>query len=79
MCALSRDENGLDTNGYHPIYYIFFHISSRTRIRIQIVSTMSDKIRLNIDIINIRFKYSDTDTISDVEYLDSDMNISESF
>ena len=52
-----------------PIYYICFHISSRIRIWIRIVSTMSDKIRLNIDIINIRFKYSDTDTISDVEYL----------
>jgi hypothetical protein len=36
---------------------------------------MSDKIRLDVDIINIRFKYSDTDTVSDVEYLDSNMNI----
>jgi hypothetical protein len=33
---------------------------------------MSDKIRLDVDIINIRFKYSDTDTVSDVEHSDSD-------
>jgi len=38
------------------------------------MSIMSDKIRLDVDIINIRFKYSDTDTVSDVEYLDSDLN-----
>jgi len=35
------------------------------------MSTMSDNIRLDIDIINIRFKYSDTDTISDIEHSDS--------
>jgi len=34
---------------------------------------MSDKIPLDVDIINIRFKYSDTD----VEYSDSDTNRSE--
>ena len=67
----SRDENGLDMDGYHR-YYICFHISVRIQIRIQIVSAMSDRIRLGIDIINIRFEYSDTDTVSDVEYLDSD-------
>ena len=33
---------------------------------------MSDEIRLDIDIINMRFEYSDTDTVSDVEYPDSD-------
>jgi len=33
---------------------------------------MTDMIRLDIDIINMRFDYSDTDTVSDVEYLDSD-------
>ena len=38
------------------------------------MSIMSDKIRLDVDIINIRFKYSDTDTVSDIEYLDSDMD-----
>jgi len=27
---------------------------------------------LDVDIINIRFKYSDTDTVSDVGYSDSD-------
>jgi hypothetical protein len=38
------------------------------------ISTMSDRIRLNIDIINIRFEYSDTDTVLNVEYPDSDMD-----
>jgi hypothetical protein len=38
---------------------------------------MSDKIRLDVDIINIRFKYSDMDTVSDVEYSDSDTDSSE--
>jgi hypothetical protein len=33
---------------------------------------MPDKIRLDIDIINIQFEYSDTDAVSDVEYPDSD-------
>jgi hypothetical protein len=33
---------------------------------------MPDKIRLDIDIINMRFEYSDTDTVSDVAYPDSD-------
>ena len=33
---------------------------------------MSDKIRWDINIINIRFEHSDMDTVSDVEYLDSD-------
>jgi hypothetical protein len=33
---------------------------------------MPDKIQLDIDIINMRFEYSDTDTVSDVEYPDSD-------
>ena len=36
------------------------------------MSAMPDRIRLGIDIINIRFEYSDMDTVSDVEYLDSD-------
>jgi len=36
------------------------------------MSTMSDNIRLDVDIMNIRFKYSDTDTLSDVEYSNSD-------
>ena len=38
---------------------------------------MTDRIRLDIDIINMRFDYSDTDTVSDVEYPDSDMDRSE--
>jgi hypothetical protein len=68
---LGRDENGSDTDGYHR-YYICFHISVQIRIQIRIVSTMSDRIRLDIDIINMRFEYSDTDTVSDVGYPDSD-------
>jgi len=70
-----RDENGSDTNGYYQ-YHICFHISGRIRIRIRIMSIMSDKIGLDVYIINIRFKYSNTDTVSDVEYSDSDTNIS---
>ena len=48
----ARDENGSDTDGYHR-YHICFHISGRIRIRIRIISIMSDKIRLDVDIINI--------------------------
>jgi hypothetical protein len=66
-----RDENGSDTDGYHR-YYICFHISVRIRIRIRIISTMSDRIRWDIDIINIQFEYSNTDTVSDIKYPDSD-------
>ena len=72
----TRDENGLDTDGYHR-YYICFHISVRIWIRIRIVSTMSDRIQLDIDIINMRFEYSDTDTVSDVGYPDSDTDRSQ--
>jgi len=36
------------------------------------MSIISDKIQLDVDIINIRFKYLDTDTVSDIEYLDLD-------
>jgi len=42
------------------------------------MSTMSNKIGLDIDIINIRSKYSDTDTVSDVEYSDSNTDRSKS-
>ena len=41
------------------------------------MSIMSDKIRLDVDIINMRFKYSDIDTVLDVEYSDSDTDRSE--
>ena len=68
---ISMDENGSDTNGYHR-YHICFHIFVRIRIRIRIISTMPDMIRLDIDITNRQFEYSDTDTVSDVEYLDLD-------
>ena len=33
---------------------------------------MPDMIRLDIDIINMLFEYSDTDKVSDVEYPDLD-------
>ena len=39
---------------------------------------MSDKIRLDVDIINMQFKYSDTDTVSDVKYSHSNINRSRS-
>ena len=70
---VGRDENGSDTDGYHR-YYICFHISVRIRIRIRIVSIMSNRIRLDINIINMRFEYSDTDTVSDVGYPDLDID-----
>jgi hypothetical protein len=73
---LGRDENGSNTDRYRW-YYICFYIFGRIQIWIRIVLVMPDKIRLDVDIINIRFKYSDTDTISDVEYSDSDTDISE--
>ena len=73
---LSRDENGSDTDGYHRCY-ICFHISVRIRIWIRIVSTMPDRIWLDIDIIDMRFEYSDTDMVSDIEYPDSDTDKSE--
>jgi hypothetical protein len=76
LCLTPRDENGSDTDGYHR-YYICFYISGRIRIRIRIVSTMSDKIRFDVDIINMRFEFSDTDTVSDVEYPDSNIDRSE--
>jgi len=70
-CLLPRDENGSDTDGYRR-YHICFHISGQIQIRIRIMSIMSEKIQLDVDIINIRFKYSDTDTVSDIEYSDLD-------
>jgi hypothetical protein len=72
-----RDENGSDTDGYGG-YYIYFHISGQIRIRIRIVSTMPDRIRLDVDIINMRFKHLDTDTVLDIRYPDPDTERSES-
>ena len=63
---------------YH-LYYICFHIFVRIWILIRIVSVMSDRIRLDIDIINMRFEHSDTDTVSDVKYLNSDTDRSKLF
>jgi hypothetical protein len=42
------------------------------------MSTMPDKIGLDVNTINIRFKSSDTDIVSDVEYADSDTDRSKS-
>jgi len=41
------------------------------------MSIMSDKIRLDVNIINIQFKYLNTDKVSNVEYSDSDTDRSE--
>jgi len=38
---------------------------------------MSDKIRLDVGIVNIRFKYSDMDTVSDIKHSDLDTNRSQ--
>jgi len=38
---------------------------------------MSDRIRLDIDIISMRFEYSDMDMVSDVGYLDLDIDRSQ--
>ena len=73
---MTRDENGSDMDGYHR-YYICFHISVRIRIQIRIISAMSNMIRLGIYIPIMRFKYSNTDTVSDIKYLDSDTDKSE--
>ena len=40
---------------------------------------MPNRIRLDIDIINMRFEYSDIDTVSDIEYMNLDMDKFESF
>jgi hypothetical protein len=58
-------------DGYRS-YHICFRIFTQIRIRIRIVSTMPDRIHLDIDIINILFGYSDMNTVSNVEYLNSD-------
>jgi hypothetical protein len=52
------------------IIFVFISI----RIRIRIVLAISDMIRIDIDIINMRFEYSDT--VSDVEYSDLDKDTS---
>ena len=66
-CLIIPGENGSDTNGYRR-YHIGFHIF--VRIRIRIVSTMPDTIRLDVNIINMRFQYLETDMVSDVEFPD---------
>ena len=73
---ITRDKNRSDTDGYYR-YHICFHVFGRIWIRICIRSTISDKIRLDVNIINIRFKYSDTVMVSDIEHSDSDTDRSE--
>jgi hypothetical protein len=41
------------------------------------MSAMSDKIRFDVDIINMRLEFSDTDTVSDIKYMNSDTDRSE--
>jgi hypothetical protein len=41
------------------------------------MSTMPDKIRFDVDIINMRLEFSDMDTVSDIKYLNSDTDKSE--
>jgi len=67
-----------DRDGYYQ-YYICFHIFGRIRIQIRIMLTMSDKIGLDVGILNILFKYLDTDTVSDVEYSNLNTDRSELF
>lgn len=50
----------MDTNTYS-------YSVSRIWIRIRIASAMSDRIQMDIDIINVRFEYSGMDTASDIE------------
>jgi hypothetical protein len=73
LVVVGRDENRSDIYGYRW-YHICFRIFVWIWIRIRIVSTISDRIHLDIDIIHMRFEYSDTDTISNVEYPNSDMD-----
>jgi len=50
-----RDENASNTDGYYW-YHICFYIFGRIQIWIRIISIMSDKIRLDVDIINIQIR-----------------------
>jgi hypothetical protein len=59
--------------------YICFRISIRIQIRIQVVSAKPDRIGMDIGIINTQFEYSDTNTVSVVEYPNSDTDGSELF
>ena len=59
----------MDTNTYS-------YSVSRIWIRIRIASAMSDRIQMDIDIIN-RFICSDMDAVSDVKHPDSNTNGSE--
>jgi len=42
------------------------------------MSMISDKIELDVDVMNLRFKYLDIYTVSDVEYSNSNMDRSKS-
>ena len=73
--VIARDENGLDTNGYHS-YYICFHISVRIRIRTRIAFGYIYEYRLTrlrIRIMSIEYgmnrirRRSDTNIYSDIE------------
>jgi hypothetical protein len=58
------------TIAYRRISLILYLFSYFCRIRIRIISIISYKIRLDVDIINIRLKYLDMNTLSNIEYSD---------
>ena len=60
---MTGDTNGSDTvvrTDIIDITFVFMFLA------------ISNRIRLNIDVINMQFEHSDTNMISDVEYPDSD-------
>ena len=73
--GMKRDRIQTDIT-YITFVFIFL---SRIWIRMWIVSNIPNRIRLDIDVINMRFEYSDTntDTVSDVGYPDSDTDRSQ--
>jgi hypothetical protein len=56
------------------ILHLFLYFYIRIWIQIRIVSTMLDMIQIYINVINMRFEYSDEYMLSDVEYPNSDMD-----
>lgn len=54
--------------GYISLILICFNIFLWIWIRIRILSAISNKVQMDIDIVNIWFEYSDAYTKSDVKY-----------
>lgn len=64
--------------GENPISTPFLYYlvkQDRVRIRIRIMSTMSDWIWFDVDIINMQLECLDTNTVSDVGYLEHMTNL----